>query len=128
MNKLIWIAGLLCLACQPNKTEEAKKLEKEVFAIHDEVMPKISKVLQLRKQIYAAADSSTGPAKGSLQQISYALTKADMDMSEWMHQYKEPGYSSDTAISYLLSQKEKISIVSKEINEGIEAALKVTRP
>lgn len=128
MKKLIWITGVLFVACQPNKTEEAKKLEKEVFAIHDEVMPKISKVLQLRKQIYAATDTASGAAKDSLAQISYALTKADNDMSEWMHQYKEPNYASDTAVSYLLSQKEQISMVSKEINEGIEAALKITKP
>ncbi|MFD2936469.1 viral A-type inclusion protein [Spirosoma flavum] len=144
MSKLIVsIAGLLILSgtfwsCNSGE-ETVKETENEVFAIHDEVMPKIDDIMKLRKQLkqrITSLDSlkSTGSAAATLRtdeekeqasRLSRNLVVADSLMMEWMSRYNGDTLaklSSDEALSYLTGQKDKIIDVKTKVNASIEQA------
>ncbi len=105
-----------------NSSSEIKELQSRIMATHDYVMPMIGKVLHLRKQVQNLLDSCTSADCGdSLQAITYNLTKADADMMNWMHSYKEP-IGQDTALKYLKNQEVAIAQVKEQILTSIEAA------
>ncbi|MCG9880562.1 MAG: hypothetical protein MH472_08185 [Bacteroidia bacterium] len=125
----------LFFACSEPKPDpqiiEIERKDSLIMGIHDEVMPKIAKVLSLRKQIQYKIDSAKQNTHlEHLQSVSYALTKADADMMHWMRAYQIP-MSSDTALSYLNKQEQEIKAISAAIYESIRVAdstLKTIQP
>jgi Holliday junction resolvasome RuvABC ATP-dependent DNA helicase subunit len=119
---IVCLAFFLAIACNPKNQDSIKQLDQEILAIHDEVMPKIGQVLDLRKKINVQLDSCNNQAgKDTLQKISYALTKADADMMHWMHHYQMP-QGTDTAMVYLQKEQKNIEAVKEQINSSILAA------
>ncbi|MEZ0610605.1 viral A-type inclusion protein [Fibrella sp. WM1] len=136
--------ALLMLACGPStsdknegneQTASVEQLEKDVFAVHDDVMPRISDIMKLKKELngkLASLDSlqQASPSeavrideqKEQGRLIVRRLTEADSLMRDWMHHY-----NSDTlkalpeadAVRYLNSQKEIINDVKKKINQSV---------
>ena len=144
MTKFVFsLAGLLIIgafswACQSSE-EAVKQAENDVFAIHDEVMPKIDDVMKLRKQLnqrISAADSAaaTGSAAGALRTdeekdqarlLSRNLTNADSLMMNWMSRYNGDTLaklSQDDALRYLSDQKDQITDVKTKLNTSIDQA------
>lgn len=127
--RFCFILGLfaaLFFACSEPKPDpqiiEIERKDSLIMAIHDEVMPKIAKVLSLRKQIQNKIDSvDESENKAHLQHVSYSLTKADADMMQWMRSYQIP-MMSDTAIRYLNKQELEIKAISAAIYESIRMA------
>lgn len=134
---VLGISGVLW-AC--NSGEEAvKKTENEVFAIHDEVMPKIDDIMKLKKQLkqrIALLDSlkATGSATAAVRtdeekeqasRLSRNLIVADSLMIDWMSRYNGDTLaklSSDDALRYLGAQKDQIIDVKTKVNASIEQA------
>ncbi|AEI50582.1 hypothetical protein [Runella slithyformis] len=115
---------LLLCACGQNKAS-VEEAEKEVFVIHDEVMPKMGQLMELKtglsKEI-AAIDSLTKiSANDSLQKrkeealaLSLALTEADQGMMDWMHHYNGDSLKAlagPEAHNAMSAEKTKISAV-----------------
>jgi hypothetical protein len=144
MTKFVFtVVGLLALsgvfwACQSGD-EAVKETENEVFAVHDEVMPKIDDLFRLRKQLnqrIVVLDSLKKTSSGTAvlrideerQQaalLSRNLTVADSLMSNWMGQYKNDTIaelSPDNAMRYLSEQKDQITDVKAKVNTSIEQA------
>lgn len=112
--------------CGTKEENRAAKLEQEIMDIHDSVMPEMSHVLRLRREISQLMETPAPvSAKDSLQQVSYQLTKADQEMMNWMHQYHDPGTGSDTAIRYLEDQHVKISSLAVNIHAAISQGEKM---
>lgn len=128
IKNLMTATAALCLfACQQTKTNtintEVQQLEKEVLAIHDEVMPKMSEVILLTHHLDSLGNHA--PQQDSLVMLSSLLKKADKDMMHWMRNYKSPEQPYDTAsIQYL--QKEKLRVVQLKLD--INNALQLARP
>ena len=128
IKNLMTATTALCLfACQQTKTNtintEVQQLEKEVLAIHDEVMPKMSEVISLTHYLDSLVKHA--PEQDSLVMLSSLLKKADKDMMHWMRNYKSPEQPYDTAsIQYL--QKEKLRVVQLKLD--INNALQLARP
>lgn len=114
-----------------------KETEDGVFAIHDEVMPKISTIMKLQKQLrqrVSMLDSlkATGSAATTLRtdeekeqavRLSRDLTVADSLMMNWMNTYNSDTLAklpSDEAIRYLSKQKDKINDVKTKVNTSID--------
>lgn len=136
---LIGLLTCLTLACNDNAQKETiDKTEKEVFDLHDEVMPKIDDIMKLRKQIsqrITALDSlanaspsarlRTDDEKEQAYRLNRQLADADSLMMSWMN-----GYNGDTlkkleptdALHYLEQEKQKITDVKQKINSSIEQA------
>jgi hypothetical protein len=124
MNKIAIFAVCILLlgACSDARHKMTDALDQQVMKVHDEVMPKMGKVLELKKQINQKIDScATQGCKDSLQKISYMLTKADEDMMQWMRAFERPA-GLDTAVQYYKGQMEVVVKVKQEVEQGIAAA------
>lgn len=104
-NLISLVCALMILAAchntsQPQQSAKPKsvseQLDSQIMTLHDDAMPYISTVLRLRKAIQLHIDSfPNSPQSDSLKKITYALTKADKDMMDWMHQYHAPDTLSE---------------------------------
>jgi hypothetical protein len=131
MTKLSFFTGLIMLTivfgCAEDRSA-VENLEKEVFAIHDEVMPKMDDIMQLKSQLsneLSAIDSLTTISsnavllarKDSVLNLSTALEKADAGMMDWMHNYNGDSLQKlpvADAIKYLEAEKIKIESVKQQ--------------
>ncbi|MVM32654.1 viral A-type inclusion protein [Spirosoma sp. HMF4905] len=145
MNKTTRIIAVLVAfsgafgAC--NSGEEAvKEAENGVFAIHDEIMPKVmGDLVKLKKKLQkritsldslkasgsAAATLRVDEEKAQATRLNQDLLIADSLMNEWMAHYNGDTLaklSSDKALTYLAAQKDQITDVKKKVNTSIEQA------
>lgn len=69
------------------EAEEVETIKKELWKIHDDVMPKTGRIYQLKKCIdaVAAAGNVTGDAANQLADARQRLENADKAMFKWMH-------------------------------------------
>ncbi|GAB4013003.1 hypothetical protein GCM10028808_30700 [Spirosoma migulaei] len=118
--------------------DAVKDAENEVFALHDEIMPKVmGDLVKLKKQLKKRVTSldslkSSGSAAASLRvdedkeqaaRLDQNLTIADSLMTEWMAHYNGDTLaklSSDEALNYLAAQKDFLTDVKKKVNTSLE--------
>ena len=113
------------------------KAQQEVFAVHDEVMPRIGDIMKLKKELngkMAALDSIKGTPtetvrvdeqKAQVRQLVRRLTEADNMMMDWMDRYNGDTLkklSEPNALRYLDEQKQLINNAKSKINQSIEQA------
>ena len=100
-----------------------KDLYDEVIGIHDEVMPKMSNLLALERQLMERIEQLDSTKAGDIDkagkfkdQISN-LQEADEAMMQWMRNFQvdQEGWSHDSVMSYLSDEKERISIVREKM-------------
>lgn len=134
-NILILSLSVLFLACGEDRSS-VEKLEKEVFAVHDEVMPKSGKLLELQEQVsqdIASTDSlfklKASPTlekrKANGLALSEALKDADSAMMDWMHHYKADSLKTlkiTDALQYLETEKVKINSVRDKMLQSMNQA------
>ncbi len=132
---------LFFVSCQKSGQGDAvKTAEAEVFKIHDEVMPRVSDIMKLQKQLkqrIAATDSAsagqntpsatlrTDEDKEQAMRLNRRLAEADSLMMDWMSNYKGDTLATlkpEQAIQYLDAEKQKIADVQKKINSSIADA------
>lgn len=122
----LFVVCFFFLACAEPKQDaqiaEIEKLDSAIMQVHDAVMPKMAKVLSLRRQLQNKLDSGIVVAqKKQFEAATYALTKADAAMMQWMHNYQIP-LKSDTAIIYLQQQVLEMNEISEAIYRSIYVA------
>lgn len=135
---LITFSGLFW-SCNSGE-EEVKQAENEVFAIHDEIMPKVmGDLVKLKKQLTKRVTSldslkASGSAAATLRvdedkeqaiRLKQNLLNADSLMTVWMATYNGDTLaklSSDKALNYLAAQKDILTDVKKKVNTSIEQA------
>ncbi len=116
-------------ACQSNSDKtlfdsKVKALEKEVLAIHDEVMPRMGEVVQLSYKMDSLVKITTDTVEQNILNGHYKnLVKADKDMMHWMRGYNTPALPYDSAsLKYLLNEKVKVeklkALILNAIDEG----------
>lgn len=127
------LAAFVFAACSNESettTEEnpSETLEKEVMAIHDEVMPKMGEVNKLKNDIKKKADSlaEAGEEEASerLKVLADELEDAGNSMMAWMRQYKPADLSEEKIKAYLEDQKVKVEEVRTKINTRLDKARK----
>ena len=114
----------------PKMTQtEGEKLLGEVLYEHDKVMPRMSEIVDLRRQINEQLKQAKGAPADTLRRHLDQLNPADKAMMDWMHQFKRPDNPSDTAnLKYLKDQKQAMEDVAKFMNQSIEQAQRVVKP
>ncbi len=128
LNKLTILSllfGLLLFgSCKSGYSPEVQKLYDEVMVIHDEVMPEMGTIHQLKKQLKKALPNAQGDIdKQVINDNIRMLDFADDSMMDWMHQFKVPEEGSEEQkLNYLMDQKEKMGLVSKDMKSIIKKA------
>lgn len=135
------IKGLACLivlfgtiGCN-QEADKVEQMEKEVLAIHDEVMPRMDEIMSLQSKLVkkmASIDSlqqegasSTTLAEQRLKafELNRQLKTADSLMMNWMYAYRgdsAKGLQPAEAMAYFEKEKEKIIKVKETTNSSIE--------
>lgn len=116
---------------QPSEEEllaEQDQLWDEVMAAHDEVMPKMSEIKRLERELGAmiGEESELGAeAQEKVGQVVQQLAAAGEGMMSWMSQIRqlEPlreEMEHDQIVEYLKGEKEKITKVQADMLQSIE--------
>ena len=102
-----------------------KQAYDDVIAVHDEVMPKMSYISELKGQIEERLNTTADSLViASWQELMVNLDVADEAMWVWMRQFNSDleEVAIDEAMAYLKEEQEKIDEVARKINEAITAA------
>ncbi len=109
---------------------QQQKLWDELMAVHDEVMPKISNIHKLSRQLRNHQETTSGLAAAANEQIDkivQQLDDADESMFSWMNNLRQLKPLQDTEkhediVKYLKGEQEKMDkvrdVMLKSINEG----------
>tara|TARA_R110001592_G_scaffold45430_2_gene145171 strand:- start:9053 stop:9502 length:450 start_codon:yes stop_codon:yes gene_type:complete len=122
------IMSSIFVSCENENKVENKR--KEVFAIHDEIMPEMGNLMKLKRETKAKIhllDSLGIDAKvDELNTIIQRLDEADEAMMEWMRNFKDPTEetSETEALDYLEEELKKIKEVKKKFNSSSKQAMK----
>jgi hypothetical protein len=134
MRKLIVSAITMAIlgSCGQDKAA-VEQAEKEVFVIHDEVMPKIGQLMEYKEALSKEITSLDSLLKiksiDSLQKrkeealaLSSSLQDADKGMMDWMHDYNGDSLktlSGDEALKAMNAEKAKIGAVRDKMLESM---------
>jgi hypothetical protein len=125
MKTLLLIPFIVLIACQPSAKKEVdlKALKDEVFALHDEVMPKMGDLRRVRKDLMLQADSiqAVDSAQAAiLISASDELNAANEGMMNWMRNFN-PNFegTDEETLNYLNEQKASIEEVNKNMKESL---------
>lgn len=113
---------------QQDELQSWQVLEQEVMEIHDEVMPKMGDMNNMRKKLLEInasrelADSTRAAVIKTIQD----LETADSLMWQWMYDYSRPsGDSPADALQYLEKEKVRVTRVKDAINSSMAEASKL---
>jgi regulator of replication initiation timing len=110
-----------------------EKLWDEVMEIHDEVMPKMTEINRLSKQLKDAMANNQVAATDTseVKKVIAALTKADEGMWDWMHNLKQldrvqaEEANHEDVMKYLRGEKVAMVRVRMDMINSIETAQKM---
>lgn len=118
---VIVLLGFGNFSCGEMSAEEKEldALYRTVMSIHDDVMPEMSTIRKLHKQVKKHDDAGTESYKS----VSKKLDDEGEGMMNWMHKFDKPDYKQyDASKKYLLQEKEKIERVREGMLTAIEEA------
>jgi hypothetical protein len=133
------IVAVCCLAllssCGQDKSA-VENAEKEVFVIHDEIMPQMTQLMEYKSGLSAeitkldsllkiSSNDSLQKRKDEALAISSTLQDADKAMMDWMHDYRGDSLkalNSDEALKAMDAEKTRISAVREKMREGMDKA------
>lgn len=129
--------ALLVMAggCHDPGSEEIGKLKKECIGVHDEVMPRMGELADLRhslrewkKQLDMLPADSLATLNGTVFSHIRMLDSADEAMMDWMANYNpeyEGAHAADSAVAYYTDQKKQIIEVKTLMERSINDANKL---
>lgn len=115
------IGMMSCKNDQPMEKAEDQLLHDKVMAIHDEVMPKMSDIHRLKKELRAEIDSTQQEELESIARQLVLLNDADESMMDWMHELQIPEERT-AKIEYLEGQVPLIENVRDKMLTAIETS------
>ena len=130
LSALIFLSFFL--GCTGSRESNQQKLQKgiydEVMAIHDEIMPKMSKIMTLEKDLESLIqDSLVQKNPEQIKEIESQIARlkdADEAMMHWMRNFQvnHEGWPHDSIMSYLSKEKDEVSKVRDQMLDAISGA------
>ena len=128
MKKII-VAAMACgmWACGTSEKEEVDALEEKVLQIHDEVMPRMGEIMNLKTQLQdqMAKMDSNSIAYRQVDSVKNMLTETDNAMMDWMDEYNADTLKAlkpEDAKKYLDAELKKITEIKDKTGKNIEQA------
>lgn len=120
------LTATLLAACGQDKSA-IKAMEEESIALHDEVMPEMGTIIELKGQLkarMAAIDTTDVNALAEVEALYMALENAEEGMKNWMHTYQVPDYKKplEELEPVASAQLEAIKQVHSEMKKSIADA------
>jgi hypothetical protein len=116
-----------CVACGNDDKESESKINKDIMVVHEDIMPKMSEINRIKRQLSRYKDSvseDNAEMKDSLINTILMLSKTEDSMSDWMDHYKypNPDATHEEMIKYLTGQRDSIKLLSDDIYMSIAVA------
>ena len=129
MKKIFAILLLVLAVASCGGFDTEAKVD-EVLDVHDEVMPKMGEVMNLKRKILDQAQSQTDSiAMNELRAIAKDLDEANNGMMVWMREWSKnakPHINEQSEIelrkAFFEEEMEKVTKVKEDINGAIAAA------
>ena len=123
---LLSIISLCLFSCGETDAVKLEKLHTEIMVVHDDVMPKMSELNRMKRQLNAfknVVSSENAALKDSLITSILLISKSEDLMSDWMKSYDYPNEKIATPqmSKYLIAQKDSI----KNIGESVYMSLAI---
>ena len=136
---LLLLSVFILSSCSQNTSEEKEAPEapspvgqkrSEVMAIHDEIMPGMGALMNLKKRLRGRTETMDSVHSAdkerlvSIQASIEQLEEADEAMMQWMRTYKDPAdsISEKEAMEYLELKEQEILEVKEKMQESEAAA------
>ncbi|RRB04547.1 hypothetical protein [Larkinella rosea] len=101
------------------------ELEKDVLAIHDSLMDRMSEMMQLQEDVSLKLQKAGGQTQERGLQILQQLKETDERMTDWMHHYKGdtlPQLDEKNGVAYLKGQQAKVNKLSQRMRKSMADA------
>ena len=118
-------------ACQDNQKGATEALRKEVIDIHDEIMPRMREIEELKEELQtlenSLAEEKSGEFSKKIAQIQasvQSLTQAKGAMNTWMQSFKyeiSDDIDHEQIMDYLGNEKEKITQVKEMVTQSLDS-------
>lgn len=140
VNYVLFSSLLYLMSCISQKTENEHRtatdrqtciaimnLQQEVMSMHDSIMPSISTILHLKRELKIRLQEGNIADEKQIREIHKvvkALEDADQAMMRWMQNHKTTyeGMKEDEIQSYLKKEKQQINKVGEKIVESMKKA------
>ena len=136
---MLLLSVLILSSCNQNTSEKkaatgalnpVEEKRSQVMAIHDEIMPHMGTLMNLKKQLKeraAGLDSTKSLDQEQLISVQASIEQlevADEAMMQWMRTYKDPAdsVSQQEAMEYLELKEQEIIEVKEIMQESEETA------
>jgi hypothetical protein len=117
------------IGCNTPSTSELaeEELKDSLMVIHDEVMPRMSELHQLKKELNSKKAKQDADVVSAVDSTLIILDAAAEGMMGWMHAFKKPASmrsssSHEEIMAYLTIEKLKVEKVRDDINASIKRA------
>jgi hypothetical protein len=118
----------LSIGCKPSKKKQLEKAAMEVMVVHDRSMPQNVRLNKMNNKLemITARELDKSKQKEYID-LLHQIDKADEDMMDWMHTYKEPEeyLPFEEKLAYYKQKKTEIEDVEKRTNLCIEKVQKI---
>ena len=117
----------LTIGCKNENKENESAINKEIMVVHDEIMPKMSEINRIKRQLGRYKESisdENAESKDSIINTILMLSKVEDGMNDWMENYKypNPDITHDAMMTYLTGQRDSIKHLSDDIYMSIAVA------
>lgn len=120
---ILIIALISCISCKEKdeKTLTLEKMHDEVMYIHDLVMPEMSTIRKLKKNLQKKTkEDNTLIDVTKINQTIEELENGSESMMKWMEEFKKPDYSQyENAKAYYESEMDRIQNVKSLMETSI---------
>lgn len=127
----LFFCGAVLCACSSPQQKQLEKLQDDVLALHDEIMPQMGELVALKEKLNSknnaliAADDPEAAESVILNGL--VITNLDQsyeNMMSWMRGFRKVDLSGDPSANreYLEEQMAKIQTVKSEVDEAIASA------
>ena len=128
---LVFVTLIFTFACNEKKKNAVEELKEKVFAVHDEIMPKMGDIMRYKKQLNKRIDdlNDAGADENAekiteLKKVVEELDSSQEGMMNWMHEFNSnfDDMVEDQILKYLNDQMTKIENVAKATNKALNDA------
>jgi hypothetical protein len=115
------------IGCDNGNKESESKINQEIMAVHDDIMPKMGEVNRLKRRLSEFKDGvpeDNAEMKDSLINAILLLSKMEDNMNDWMGNYKypNPDATHEQMLTYLAGQRDTVKQLSNDIYLSIGIA------
>lgn len=106
-------------------------LQKDVMALHDSLMPAMSKLMHLKRELKIRLQDANMENEYSraMRDAVVLLENADSAMMTWMRSYKTnyEGMQEGEIKNYLVNEKQQINEVKQKMTESMQKAISILK-